>query len=150
MTDEQLDVARRHVDAFTQNVGFSRPNLKFTHGYIEDLKGAGIADESADMIISNCVVNLSPDKPSVLREAYRALAPGGEFYFSDVYADRRLPKHVQQHEVRRAQPMQDTGRPCATCHSRNMSLSSPRWPRPRVPAMCSCLRARSTHTARLT
>eukprot|EP00755_Sulcionema_specki_P005031 Sspe_Gene.4730::Locus_1557_Transcript_4_5_Confidence_0.222_Length_1590::g.4730::m.4730 len=51
------------------------------------------------MVISNCVVNLSPDKPSVLREVYRVLADGGEFYFSDVYCDRRLPEKVQKHEV---------------------------------------------------
>jgi arsenite methyltransferase len=74
--------------------------MKFIQGYIEDLQSAGIDDESVDMIISNCVVNLSPDKPSVLKEAYRVLSKGGELYFSDVYCDRRLPKHVQQHEVR--------------------------------------------------
>lgn len=44
-----------------------------------------------DLVISNCVVNLSPDKRAVLREVFRVLASGGEFYFSDVYADRRLP-----------------------------------------------------------
>lgn len=60
---------------------------------------AGIADASVDLIISNCVLNLSPDKPAVLREAYRVLANGGEFYFSDVYCDRRLPAAVRQHEV---------------------------------------------------
>jgi arsenite methyltransferase len=44
-----------------------------------------------DLVISNCVVNLSPDKRAVLREAHRVLANGGEMYFSDVYCDRRLP-----------------------------------------------------------
>jgi arsenite methyltransferase len=100
MTEEQLLVARTHVNEFTQTLGLSSPNLSFVQGYIEDLKSAGIQDDSVDMIISNCVVNLSPDKPSVLREAYRVLAKGGELYFSDVYCDRRLPKHVQEHEVR--------------------------------------------------
>jgi arsenite methyltransferase len=52
-----------------------------------------------DIIISNCVVNLSPDKLSVLREAYRVLAEGGEFYFSDVYCDRRIPQAIRTHEV---------------------------------------------------
>lgn len=99
MTDEQLDVARAHVDAYTATLGYAKPNLKFVKGYIENLDEAGIPDESVDIIISNCVVNLSPDKPSVLREAYRVLAPGGELYFSDVYCDRRLPTHVQEHEV---------------------------------------------------
>lgn len=68
-------------------------------GYIEYLDQAGIPDESQDLVISNCVVNLSPDKPRVISEAYRVLAPGGEMFFSDVYCDRRLPKEVQQHEV---------------------------------------------------
>ena len=48
----------------------------------------------------SCVVNLSPDKPAVLREAHRVLADGGEFYFSDVYADRRVPEAAQKDEVR--------------------------------------------------
>ncbi len=48
-----------------------------------------------DLVISNCVVNLSPDKRAVLREAHRALADGGELHFSDVYADRRLPAAVR-------------------------------------------------------
>ena len=52
-------------------------------------------------VISNCVVNLSPDKPRVIREAYRVLRPGGELYFSDVYCDRRLPEVVQKDEVGR-------------------------------------------------
>ena len=52
-----------------------------------------------DMIISNCVINLSPDKPAVLREAHRVLANGGEFYFSDVYCDRRLPEDLRSHEI---------------------------------------------------
>jgi ubiquinone/menaquinone biosynthesis C-methylase UbiE len=99
MTDEQLQVARNHIQEYTAALGFSKPNMQFVKGYIENLAEAGIQNESVDMIISNCVVNLSPDKPSVIREAYRVLANGGEFYFSDVYCDRRLPKAVQQHEV---------------------------------------------------
>jgi len=51
-----------------------------------------VPDQSVDLIISNCVINLSPDKKSVLSEAHRVLADGGEFYFSDVYCDRRLPE----------------------------------------------------------
>ena len=61
---------------------------------------AGIADESVDLVISNCVVNLSPDKRRVIREAYRVLRPGGEMHFSDVYADRRVPAALQTDEVR--------------------------------------------------
>ena len=52
-----------------------------------------------DIIVSNCVVNLSPDKARVLAEAYRVLRPGGEFYFSNVYSDRRVAEEAQKDEV---------------------------------------------------
>ncbi len=71
----------------------------FVNGHIEFLDKAGIKDSSVDIIISNCVVNLSPDKRRVLSEAYRVLAPGGEMYFSDVYSDRRMSPEAQQHKV---------------------------------------------------
>jgi len=99
MTDEQLEVANKHVEPFCKEQGFAKPNMKYVKGYIEYLDQAGIEDESQDMVISNCVINLSPDKPRVLAEAYRVLAPGGELYFSDVYCDRRLPADVQKNEV---------------------------------------------------
>ena len=54
---------------------------------IEDLAAAGIEDNSIDIVISNCVVNLSPNKPQVFWEIYWVLKPGGEVYFSDVYCD---------------------------------------------------------------
>ena len=91
MTDEQLAVARRHEAHHAQVYGYAAPNTRFVQGYIEDLGAAGIADNSVDLVISNCVVNLSPDKPRVLREIFRVLKPGGELYFSDVFADRRVP-----------------------------------------------------------
>eukprot|EP01061_Rhynchopus_euleeides_P011160 TRINITY_DN20726_c0_g2_i1.p1 TRINITY_DN20726_c0_g2~~TRINITY_DN20726_c0_g2_i1.p1 ORF type:complete len:398 (+),score=201.56 TRINITY_DN20726_c0_g2_i1:75-1196(+) len=99
MTQEQIDVARRNVDEFTKTLGYKQPNLKFEHGYIEKILESGVDKESIDIIISNCVVNLSPDKPAVLQGAYDALKVGGEFYFSDVYCDRRLPQEVKDHEV---------------------------------------------------
>lgn len=99
MTEEQLEVARRHLDGQMKRFGFSRPNVEFRQGYIEDLAAAGIADASVDLVISNCVVNLSPDKPRVLREIFRVLRPGGELYFSDVFADRRVPKALRDDPV---------------------------------------------------
>eukprot|EP01025_Chloroclados_australasicus_P059547 TRINITY_DN7533_c0_g2_i3.p1 TRINITY_DN7533_c0_g2~~TRINITY_DN7533_c0_g2_i3.p1 ORF type:complete len:415 (-),score=69.65 TRINITY_DN7533_c0_g2_i3:897-2141(-) len=100
MTDEQLEVARKYVDDYCVNtLGYAKSNMNFVKGNIEYLDKAGIADESMDIIISNCVVNLSPDKPRVIKEAYRVLATGGELYFSDVYCDRRLPEHVRKDEV---------------------------------------------------
>jgi ubiquinone/menaquinone biosynthesis C-methylase UbiE len=94
MTPEQLDVARRHVDTQTQRFGYATPNVDFRMGYIEDLRGAGIADHSVDVVISNCVINLSPDKEAVFSEILRVLKPGGELYFADVFADRRIPVEV--------------------------------------------------------
>ncbi len=99
MTEEQVAVSEKYLEEFTKTLGYTQPNMKFIQGHIEYLDKAGIEDHSVDIVISNCVVNLSPDKPRVLQEVYRVLAPGGEFYFSDVYCDRRLPKHVQEHEV---------------------------------------------------
>ncbi|MFG3408082.1 methyltransferase domain-containing protein [Streptomyces sp. NPDC048142] len=89
MTEEQLAVARRHQDWHAERFGHA--NTDFRHGYIEDLAAAGIPDASVDVVVSNCVVNLSPDKPRVLSEIFRVLRPGGELYFSDIFADRRLP-----------------------------------------------------------
>lgn len=90
MTEEQLAVARRHAPEQAKVFGFSRPNTEFHQGYIEDLRAVGIADASVDVVVSNCVINLSPQKSRVFSEILRVLKPGGELLFSDVFADRRL------------------------------------------------------------
>ncbi len=99
MTDEQLEIARRHVDYHAEAFGYDTPNVAFHKGYIERLDDLGLAEGSFDIIVSNCVINLSPDKPAVLREAYRLLKSGGELYFSDVYADRRVPAALLEDPV---------------------------------------------------
>ena len=100
MTDGQLDVANKHAKSYCVDVlNYESQNMTFKKGTIEDLAAAGVEDATQDLIISNCVVNLSPDKPAVLSEAWRVLADGGEFYFSDVYCDRRLPEDIRAHPV---------------------------------------------------
>ena len=99
MTEEQLDVARRHVDAHTSTFGYARPNVEFRHGYIEDLQTAGIPDNSIDLVVSNCVLNLSTDKEATYREIFRVLKPGGELFIADVFADRRVPETLRQDPV---------------------------------------------------
>jgi len=94
MTREQLEIAQKHVDYHAEKFGYKKPNTEFRLGYIERLNELNLPDNSFDIIVSNCVINLSPDKEAVLSEAYRLLKPGGEVYFSDVYADRRVPQEL--------------------------------------------------------
>lgn len=103
MTEAQLRVARRTEDWHRRRFGYPESNVRFHHGYIEDLGALGITDGSVDVVVSNCVVNLSPVKDVVLGEVYRVLRPGGEFYLSDVFADRRLPDDLVHDPVLHAE-----------------------------------------------
>ena len=94
MTDEQLNIANRHLDYHAEAFGYKASNVEFKKGYIEKLDELGLEENSFDLIVSNCVINLSPDKEAVFKQAHRLLKPGGEMYFSDVYADRRVPQEL--------------------------------------------------------
>ncbi len=91
-TPEQLDVAERHLDWHRDRFGFVRSNVRFIAGDIERLGDLDLPVGGFDVIVSNCVINLVADKAAVFAAARRLLRPGGELYFSDVYADRRMPQ----------------------------------------------------------
>ncbi len=94
MTAAQLAVAERYREYHSARFGYAKPNVRFHLGLIEKLDELPIEPESFEIVVSNCVINLSEDKAAVLAGAYRALQTGGELYFADVYADRRVPAEV--------------------------------------------------------
>ena len=91
MTPEMIAKARRNTAAYRERSGLD--NVEFRLGEIEHLP---VADNSVDVVISNCVINLSPDKPQVWREIARVLRPGGRVAVSDLALLRPLPAAIQE------------------------------------------------------
>ncbi len=99
MTAQQLEVARKHQQYHADVFEYQSSNVNFVEGELEQLAHLGLEKNSFDIIVSNCVINLCEDKPAVLRAAYELLKPGGEMYFSDVYASRRVPASLRGDEI---------------------------------------------------
>lgn len=94
MTPEMLELARRNAAAAGAD------NVEFLHGYLEQIP---LPDDSVDVVLSNCVINLAADKTAVLAEAARVLRPGGRFAVSDIIADTDID------QATRDDPQQWTG-----------------------------------------
>ncbi len=99
MTEKQLAVAREHQQFHADAFGLKKPNTRFLKGELEKLDELDIAPNSIDVVISNCVINLCTDKQAVLNHVWDLLKKGGEFYFSDVYCDKRIPEELQKDEM---------------------------------------------------
>jgi SAM-dependent methyltransferase len=91
MTDTMLEIARRNAPIVAENLGHPTSNIEFRKGMADAMP---VEDASVDLIISNCVINLTPDKRKVFREMYRVIKPGGRFTISDIVSDQAVPQYL--------------------------------------------------------
>ena len=91
MTDTMLDIARKNAAIVATNLGYPTSNVEFRKGLADAMP---VQDGMIDLIISNCVINLAPDKRKVFREMYRVAKPGGRFTISDIVSDQTVPQYL--------------------------------------------------------
>jgi SAM-dependent methyltransferase len=119
MTDDMLALARENA------INLGAGNVEFRKGTIESLP---VESNSVDLVISNCVINLSPDQPAVFREIARVLRPGGQFAVSDIVLLAELPEHVRNDVnayvgcISGASPMGEYVRMAMEAGLRNLSI----------------------------
>ena len=91
MTDTMLEIARKNALIVATNLGYASPNVEFRKGIADAMP---VNDNMIDLIISNCVINLAPDKRKVFHEMFLVAKPGGRFTISDIVADQPVPQYL--------------------------------------------------------
>jgi SAM-dependent methyltransferase len=91
MTDTMLEIARKNAAVVAANLRYPSSNVEFRKGLADAMP---VEDGTIDLIISNCVINLAPDKRKVFREMFRVAKPGGRFTISDIVADQTVPQYI--------------------------------------------------------
>jgi SAM-dependent methyltransferase len=91
MTDTMLTIARKNAAIVATNLGYPASNVEFRKGMADAMP---VEDETVDVIISNCVINLAPDKRKVFQEMFRVTKPGGRFTISDIVSDQTVPQYL--------------------------------------------------------